>query len=535
MIIILSLLLILMSSNNSFAQFGMSPFGMGSSGGGSFTVSNTVFVDVNGNDSNCTRGNAGFPCASIYQALNLAQSGDLVQLGPGSFNLGFTTAATVSAAGSSYVVGDIVTFSNASITLAPTFTVSSIGGGGSVTGLTLLTTGYGNYTNTGASVSATGGAGTGLTATLARRNARVPNGVYLKGSGMDITILTNGARDQGGTYVSCRANCRVSDLTIQTPTTIGVYAFPIGVDTLTGDQTMGVGNIIWNVHTTGWSDGPYYRNANGFFSASGWKYYNCIFDANFDTFNIFENDPDSGNWPLTVDFYNCIFNALGAVGDTTPGLLIRGIANTASHGGYVVTTYGGVITVANASGNTSTYRACWSHDDTGPHGGANGGTFQSFGTRCVNQTGGASAYSWHSLGAASPAAIFIAGPGTQYDVTRVSIPTSDSFISMNTIDTNGITRFNQNNAAKKPTLAICGTSPSVTGDDRNFLITAGTGSVGCAALFGGTYTIAPTCNVTPRTGSTANAFSYITSTSAVTVTQTGLGTGKVDVNCNFPF
>jgi hypothetical protein len=84
---------------------------------------------------------------------------------------------------------------------------------------------------------------------------------------------------------------------------------------------------------------------------------------------------------------------------------------------------------------------------------------------------------------------------------------------------------------KTPVLSSCGSGPSISGSDHSGTVTGGTGSTGCTVTFGTAYATAPHCTVTPRTGSVLNAFSYTISTTALTVTQTGLDTGLFDYVC----
>lgn len=86
-------------------------------------------------------------------------------------------------------------------------------------------------------------------------------------------------------------------------------------------------------------------------------------------------------------------------------------------------------------------------------------------------------------------------------------------------------------AGSSPSLSSCGSSPSVVGTDTAFTITGGTGSTGCTATFALSYQNAPVCQVSQQAMSLINALSYTVSASAVTITQTGLGTSKLDVFC----
>ena len=79
-----------------------------------------------------------------------------------------------------------------------------------------------------------------------------------------------------------------------------------------------------------------------------------------------------------------------------------------------------------------------------------------------------------------------------------------------------------------PTLSSCGTSPSMTGDDTHGTVTVGATGTGCTVTFALPFAADPVVVVTPQTGSLVNSFSYTHSTTAITVTQTGLGGAKFD-------
>lgn len=82
-----------------------------------------------------------------------------------------------------------------------------------------------------------------------------------------------------------------------------------------------------------------------------------------------------------------------------------------------------------------------------------------------------------------------------------------------------------------PALTSCGTTPAITGSDLAFTITGGTGATGCIATFATAFATTPVCQVGQETMSLVNAISYTVSSTAVTITQTGLGTNKLDVIC----
>lgn len=92
----------------------------------------------------------------------------------------------------------------------------------------------------------------------------------------------------------------------------------------------------------------------------------------------------------------------------------------------------------------------------------------------------------------------------------------------------------QTTGGDAPVLSSCGTTPSFIGAANDNTMSIQVGSVaatGCTATFAHAWLAAPTCNITERTGSVANAFSYTISTSAVVITQTGLTGDIIDVQC----
>ena len=134
------------------------------------------------------------------------------------------------------------------------------------------------------------------------------------------------------------------------------------------------------------------------------------------------------------------------------------------------------------------------------------------------------------VGTTTPAATLdIAGTlGSQRTLFNVSSTTATNIVnSLFSIKGTG----HVIGSSTSPTLSGCGTSPSVLGDDRHGTVTAGGTATGCTVTFATPYTVAPSCVVTPQTGSIANSFSYTESATAITVTQTGLGSGKFDYNC----
>lgn len=114
--------------------------------------------------------------------------------------------------------------------------------------------------------------------------------------------------------------------------------------------------------------------------------------------------------------------------------------------------------------------------------------------------------------------------------TGVSVSSSASAGSyLLRISTMGIISVSSNT----PTLSSCGTGPSVRGNSFTFQLTGGTGATGCVATFPvGTFkNNAPMCSIDQSAMSLVNAISHSETTSAITITQTGLGTGVLTVHC----
>ncbi len=83
-----------------------------------------------------------------------------------------------------------------------------------------------------------------------------------------------------------------------------------------------------------------------------------------------------------------------------------------------------------------------------------------------------------------------------------------------------------------PTLSSCGTTPSVTGNDRTAIVTVGSVSAtGCTITFAKPYASAPSCVVTNQSMSVVNAMTYTVSATAITVSQTGLTEAILNYNC----
>lgn len=81
-----------------------------------------------------------------------------------------------------------------------------------------------------------------------------------------------------------------------------------------------------------------------------------------------------------------------------------------------------------------------------------------------------------------------------------------------------------------PALTVCGTTPAISGNDIDGEVTMGTGSpTGCVITFASAYAAAPKCVVTWQAN--LAAMGYTISTTAITLTQTGTSSNKVNYSC----
>jgi hypothetical protein len=82
-----------------------------------------------------------------------------------------------------------------------------------------------------------------------------------------------------------------------------------------------------------------------------------------------------------------------------------------------------------------------------------------------------------------------------------------------------------------PALTSCGTSPAITGTDLAGTVTMGTATpTGCVITFNTAYALAPACVVTWIATPLASQ-SYVTSASAITLTQTATSSNVVKYVC----
>lgn len=85
-----------------------------------------------------------------------------------------------------------------------------------------------------------------------------------------------------------------------------------------------------------------------------------------------------------------------------------------------------------------------------------------------------------------------------------------------------------------PVLTSCGTSPSFVGAANDNAMTIQVGSVaatGCTATFAHAWPAAPTCTLSNRSMSVVNALTYTVSTTAIVLSQTGLTSAIIDIQC----
>lgn len=84
----------------------------------------------------------------------------------------------------------------------------------------------------------------------------------------------------------------------------------------------------------------------------------------------------------------------------------------------------------------------------------------------------------------------------------------------------------------KPTLSSCGTSPSITGNDEDMIVTVGSVSAtGCTVTFANTYGTAPVVTFNNQSMSITSALTYTVSETAITFSQaTGLTGDVLDIH-----
>lgn len=108
-----------------------------------------------------------------------------------------------------------------------------------------------------------------------------------------------------------------------------------------------------------------------------------------------------------------------------------------------------------------------------------------------------------------------------FAVAAVLGPVSAANISADRILTSG---------AGTPALTSCGTTPAITGTDMAGIVTMGTSATGCVITFAVAYAVTPFCVVTWIATPLASQ-SYVTATTAITLTQTSTSNNKVQYVC----
>lgn len=82
------------------------------------------------------------------------------------------------------------------------------------------------------------------------------------------------------------------------------------------------------------------------------------------------------------------------------------------------------------------------------------------------------------------------------------------------------------------TLTGCGTTPTIVSNGKfGFSVTVGGSGTGCVAIFPGINVQAPSCSLTPRTGSIVNTLNYQVTASSISWQQTGAAGNTYDVTC----
>jgi hypothetical protein len=103
------------------------------------------------------------------------------------------------------------------------------------------------------------------------------------------------------------------------------------------------------------------------------------------------------------------------------------------------------------------------------------------------------------------------------------------------VTNSGATNLNAhvNTGATPPVLTSCGTTPAITGSDTAGIVTMGTSATGCIITFATAYTGTPYCVVSWIATPLASQ-SYVTSSTAITLTQTSTSNNKVQYVCVGP-
>lgn len=131
-------------------------------------------------------------------------------------------------------------------------------------------------------------------------------------------------------------------------------------------------------------------------------------------------------------------------------------------------------------------------------------------------------------------------PISKLDVTATSSVSSFHVFSVNTPTTAGNATSSaflidssghESASTTPPVLSSCGGTPGINGSDTYGTVNVGGVAGACTVTFNIAYKYRPTCVVTSESGSVVNAFSYTVTTSALTVSETGLGGTVFDYIC----
>lgn len=130
-----------------------------------------------------------------------------------------------------------------------------------------------------------------------------------------------------------------------------------------------------------------------------------------------------------------------------------------------------------------------------------------------------------SIASTTPNATFTIKPSTNIDPFTIASST-DGFMMGLDKDSHQYT------GGTAPVLSSCGTSPSIIGDDNTGEVTVGSVvATGCTITFTRPWANAPSCIISNQSMSITNAMTYSISTTALTVSQTGLTSAKLNYQC----
>jgi len=82
-----------------------------------------------------------------------------------------------------------------------------------------------------------------------------------------------------------------------------------------------------------------------------------------------------------------------------------------------------------------------------------------------------------------------------------------------------------------PSLNSCGAGAAIDGNVNAFTVTVGAAVTSCGVIFPKVYPRRPSCVWSEGTQSVTNGLTYVTTTSSITYTQTGLAGNIIDVHC----